>query len=159
VIYGNGRQVRDILFVEDLVRAFHMAASEIDSTAGKAYNIGGGFENTTSLNELIETLEKLHGRTIDYSYSEWRPGDQKVYVSDISRAYSDFGWKPQIKMEKGIRRLVNWVAENREMFNVEPDAKNGTLDLTEMDVFRLRGAARSSGVALLQSVAKQQRFF
>ncbi len=111
-IYGDGRQVRDILYVEDLVRAFDMAAAAIDRTAGQVYNIGGGPHQTTSLRELIAQLESICGVHIPVSYGEWRPGDQRIYVTDIRRAATEFGWAPLVDRQEGVRRLVDWLRSN-----------------------------------------------
>lgn len=108
-IYGDGRQVRDILYVEDLVRAFLMAGDALDRTAGQVYNIGGSPENTISLLELLDVLERLTGRSIARSFAEWRPGDQRVYVTNVERAGAEFGWKPEVSRFDGIERLYHWL--------------------------------------------------
>ena len=108
-IYGNGKQVRDLLFIDDLVRAFKLAALHIERTAGNIYNIGGGPANTISIwQELRPRLEKLSGRHLRVDNQAWRPGDQPVYVSDIRRAQHDFGWEPQVSTDDGLTRLWNW---------------------------------------------------
>lgn len=116
-IYGDGKQVRDILYVADLVRAFDLAAQRIDVTAGQVYNIGGGMANTISIwSEFRPLLDALSGRKLDVTYGDWRPGDQKVYVSDTRKALRDFGWQPEVGREEGVRRLGEWVNANRELF-------------------------------------------
>jgi CDP-paratose 2-epimerase len=116
-IYGDGKQVRDILFIDDLVRAFDLATEDIQVTAGQAYNIGGGPDNTIAVwREFGEVLRDLIGREIPVSYSDWRPGDQLVYVSDTRKARRDFGWQPQIGKREGIERLLYWVQNNLELF-------------------------------------------
>jgi CDP-paratose 2-epimerase len=115
-IYGDGKQVRDILFVDDLVKAFECAHKKFEIVSGKALNIGGGPENTLSINELIELLENYTGRKISPEYDDWRPGDQKVFVSNISSARSELGWKPEIRPSVGVRRLYDWVSENTSLF-------------------------------------------
>ena len=85
-IYGDGRQVRDVLFIDDLLAAYDGAVAAIDKTAGNIYNIGGGPDYTMSLLELLALLESELGRPIGHSFSEWRPGDQRVYVSDVRKA-------------------------------------------------------------------------
>jgi CDP-paratose 2-epimerase len=116
-IYGDGKQVRDILYVADLVRAFDRATQHIDVTAGQVYNIGGGMANTISIwAEFAPILEELTGRRLNVTYGDWRPGDQKVYVSSTAKALHDFGWKPEIDKLEGIHRLAEWVRTNRELF-------------------------------------------
>ena len=115
-IFGDGKQVRDILYVDDLVRAFRAAAKNIDRTAGNIYNIGGGRPNTISLLELVALLEGFTGRKINLRFGEWRPGDQPVYISDIRRAAADFGWQPQVAKDEGVRRLLEWVRANDSLF-------------------------------------------
>lgn len=112
-IYGDGRQVRDILYVSDLIKAYEMAITNIKKTKGQIYNIGGGTTFTLSLLELVEYLKKLFGRPIKYSLSKWRPGDQLVYISDIRKAEKDFGWKPKVGAQQGIRALFDWVKDNK----------------------------------------------
>lgn len=108
-IFGDGRQVRDILYVEDLVRAFETASEQIGKTAGQVFNIGGGPLNTVSLRELIAALETMCDRELAVDYAPWRPGDQRIYVTDVSRAAQEFGWSPQVAKFEGIRRLVEWM--------------------------------------------------
>ncbi len=117
-IYGDGKQVRDILYVEDLVRAFEMATEQIDTTAGQVYNIGGGPENTLSIwAEFALVLSGILERPIEFAgYDDWRPGDQRIYVSDIRKAQRDFGWEPQIGVEEGVRRITAWVLDHQELF-------------------------------------------
>ena len=96
-IYGNGKQVRDVLFVDDLVRALRLAVVRIDATAGEVFNIGGGLSNTISVwMEFGKLLEELKGEEIPVSFDQWRPGDQPCYVSDIRKAACHMGWEPQI---------------------------------------------------------------
>ncbi|MBD3229420.1 MAG: NAD-dependent epimerase/dehydratase family protein [Candidatus Lokiarchaeota archaeon] len=112
-IFGDGKQVRDILFIDDLVKAMLQATDNINKTKGKVYNIGGGPKNVISLLELLELLEKHLNKKINVSYEDWRPGDQKVYYSNIDKAKEDFGWSPIITKEKGIVKLINWVKQNK----------------------------------------------
>lgn len=117
-IYGDGKQIRDILFIDDLVRVFELAYEKRDQIAGKVYNIGGGPLNTLSLHELIRHLEKLKDEKLPLTYDDWRPGDQKVFVSNISLAENDFGWKPVVGVEEGVKKLYNWVNENKQLFDL-----------------------------------------
>ena len=113
-VYGNGKQVRDLLHVQDLVELYVTAAENIDTVKGHVYNVGGGPSQTFSLRELLQYLSKLSNRTVDYSMDEWRPGDQPVYISDIRRAEEDLGWVPQIGPEGGVKELYDWVVDNQE---------------------------------------------
>ena len=115
-IYGDGKQVRDILFISDLIQAFQLALKNINKTKGEVYNIGGGAKNTISLLELLELLEEMLNRKITYDFDTWRPGDQKVYYSDISKAKKDFNWVPEVPKEEGIRELFDWVHGNIQLF-------------------------------------------
>lgn len=111
-IYGNGKQVRDLLFIDDLVRAFRLAAQNIHKTAGNVYNMGGGPSNSVSIwHELRPRLEQFRGRPVDAQLDGWRPGDQPVYVSDTRKAQRDFGWKPRVSIDEGLRRLWDWAQE------------------------------------------------
>jgi len=116
IMYGDGKQVRDILFVDDLVRAFDTASERINKTKGQAFNIGGGPKNTISLLELIYLLEKLTGNKIKFTFDGWRPFDQKVYISDIKKAKKTFGWEPKITKEQGIKKLFDWINSEKKNF-------------------------------------------
>lgn len=114
-IYGDGKQVRDILFISDLIDAFDKAIGNIDKTTGQVYNIGGTRENSISVLELIEFLEKGLGiKSSEVGFDKWRRADQKVYISNVSKAKKDFGWKPKIGKEEGIKRLYEWMKSIRE---------------------------------------------
>ncbi len=116
-IYGDGKQVRDLLYIDDLVAAMDRAVARAEVTAGQVYNIGGGPENTLSVwREFGPLLEELSGRPIKVTYDDWRPGDQKVYISDIRKAARDFGWRPQVPVREGINRLYAWVSEHQHLF-------------------------------------------
>lgn len=119
-IYGDGKQVRDVLFVEDLVRALRGAVDKISVTAGKVYNIGGGPANTLSVwKEFGQLLAELNGEAVRVSYRDWRPGDQPCYVSDIRNVGRDLGWTPEVDKRAGIRRLWEWVSSNKEVFRTD----------------------------------------
>jgi CDP-paratose 2-epimerase len=115
-IYGDGKQVRDVLFIDDLLDAYEAAFAAPGACAGRAYNIGGGPHNTLSLLDLLEHLEKRQKRKLEYHFSDWRPGDQKVFVSDIRQAASDLDWTPKIGWVRGTEVLCDWVDDNRAMF-------------------------------------------
>jgi len=115
-VYGDGKQVRDVLFIDDLLDACLRAVGKIDSVAGEVFNIGGGPENTLSLLELLEWLERRLARPVARSFAAWRPGDQRVYVSDISRARERLGWAPRVTVASGLERLWQWVDDHRGLF-------------------------------------------
>jgi CDP-paratose 2-epimerase len=115
-IYGTGKQVRDILFVDDLVDCYLAAVERIDAVAGVTFNIGGGPANTLSLLELLEVLREYSGREVDHNFEVWRPGDQPVYVSDIRRAEELISWRPRIGVGEGLEKLYRWVIANRGSF-------------------------------------------
>jgi CDP-paratose 2-epimerase len=109
VIYGDGRQVRDVLFVDDLIDAFLRARNNIEQLAGRAFNMGGGAVKTTSLVELLAMLEPLTGRKLNVTYEDWRTGDQRYYVSD-TRAYEKATrWRATVDPESGLQRLAQWL--------------------------------------------------
>lgn len=114
-IYGDGMQVRDVLFIEDLIAAYDMAWQKIETTSGKVYNIGGGAANTMSLLELLGYLRESLEIELPVTHADWRPGDQPVYVSDISKAEAAFGWRPATGCREGVAKLIAWVQANREM--------------------------------------------
>ena len=113
-IYGNGKQVRDLLYVEDLIRAYDLFV-ESDSKHA-VYNIGGGSENTLSLLEFLGILEEELRRKSKVIFSDWRPSDQKVYISDISKVKKELDWGPNIDVKEGMKKLISWVKENKDLF-------------------------------------------
>jgi CDP-paratose 2-epimerase len=116
-IYGDGKQVRDMLYVDDLVAAYLSALDQVETVSGRIYNIGGGPRNTISIwAEFGPLLERLIGRRLEVRYGDWRPGDQPVYISDISKVERELNWQPAVAFEDGIERLVRWVEANRELF-------------------------------------------
>lgn len=116
-IYGDGKQVRDVLYIDDLVAAFKAAVQRIHAAAGQAFNIGGGAENTLSLRELIGLLQAELGKPVSYSFQPWRPADQRVFVSDIRKASAVLGWRPKISVREGIRRLLEWMENHWELLD------------------------------------------
>ena len=116
-IYGDGKQVRDVLHVEDLLNAYDAAIENIDVAKGQVYNMGGGVRNVLAVwAEFGPLLEKLLGRSIPVSHADWRPGDQRVFYADFSKAKRELGWEPRIDLEEGIEKLFNWVRKNRDLF-------------------------------------------
>lgn len=116
-IYGDGRQVRDVLHVSDLVRAYRRATERIDACRGEAINIGGGPANTLSIwSEFGPLLARLKGEPVPVNYGPWRPGDQRVFMADIRKAEALLGWRPTISPEQGVANLYEWVDRNRALF-------------------------------------------
>ena len=114
-VYGDGMQVRDILFVEDLVDAFLLARRDIDKLRGTAFNIGGGVERTTSLLELIDLIARLTGGKPKLFFESSRTGDQRYYVTDSSRFRAATGWSPRVSPRQGLHRLYDWLVESRRL--------------------------------------------
>jgi len=117
-IYGDGKQVRDILFVDDLCDAYDAAFERLPQVKGQIYNIGGGRKNTISVwVEFKPILEKLLGHEIKTNYGDWRPGDQPVFISDTRKAQKYLDWSPKTGVEEGIEKLFTWVKENQTLFH------------------------------------------
>ncbi|WP_246294764.1 NAD-dependent epimerase/dehydratase family protein [Piscinibacter koreensis] len=112
-LFGDGKQVRDILFVDDLVDAFLLAESQIDTLAGQAFNIGGGPGNVISLLDLLDRIEVLSGRRPAIAFEDWRVGDQRYYVSDTRKFQQATGWRPKVDADQGTARLFRWLEELR----------------------------------------------
>jgi len=108
-IHGTGKQVRDILYADDVVRLYFSATEHIDKAKGQAFNIGGGMENSLSLLELFETLEKQLGIEMRYKKLPWRESDQKVFVADIGKAKALLNWEPTINKNDGMQKILGWV--------------------------------------------------
>jgi CDP-paratose 2-epimerase len=107
-IYGDGRQVRDLLFVEDLVRAMRLAQDNMNLASGEAFNLGGGPNNSTSLLALIEEMQLLTGHPIEIEWGPERLGDQRWYIADTSKIRQLLGWVPSIRIREGVRALYEW---------------------------------------------------
>ncbi|MGN6136022.1 MAG: SDR family NAD(P)-dependent oxidoreductase [Aureliella sp.] len=116
-VFGDGKQIRDVLYVSDLVRAYEAAINRPDAASGQAFNIGGGPANTLSLLELLAHLKQVLGKEIEVAKSDWRPGDQKVFVCNINKAKELLGWSPEISVDDGVQRLIKWAYDNRSMFD------------------------------------------
>jgi CDP-paratose 2-epimerase len=111
-LYGDGMQVRDVLFVEDLVDALLLALDDIDLTAGQAFNIGGGPANTTSLLELVDLLSAIQRQRTPTMFEEWRLADQRFYVSDTRKFSQLTDWRPEVGVKEGVERLMQWLRES-----------------------------------------------
>jgi CDP-paratose 2-epimerase len=116
-IYGDGKQVRDVLHVNDLLNAYDIAIEKIDNAKGEVYNIGGGTRNVLAIwTEFGPILGGLLGKKIEVARADWRPGDQRVFYADFSKAKRELGWEPKIDLEEGMELLFNWVKENKNLF-------------------------------------------
>ncbi len=116
-IYGDGKQVRDVLWVDDLLDLYQAAVDRIEVAAGQVYNAGGGAENTLAVwSELGPMLETLLGHDVDVTYDDWRPGDQRIFVADIQKAERELHWRPEVGRTEGVRQLYDWVVANRSLF-------------------------------------------
>jgi len=137
-LFGDGKQVRDILYVDDLVQAFLLAERHVDRLAGQAFNMGGGPANVISLLDLLDRIEALDGRRPTISFEDWRTGDQRYYVSDTRRFQDATGWSPRIAAERGIERLYEWLRELRR----EPGVAARPASAAERPIAALAGAQR-----------------
>lgn len=121
-IYGDGRQVRDVLDVEDLLHAFEAARLHQQNTEGQIYNIGGGQANAITLLELIDEIEVLTGRRLEYELAERRLGDQFIYVTDFSKLRRDTGWQPEVSARHAVEHIYQWWKANRDLFPEEVES-------------------------------------
>ncbi len=112
-IYGDGLQVRDVLFIDDLLQALTLAQTRIGSLGGRAFNIGGGPAHTLSLVELLQIIETLSGQAPEVTYADWRASDQRYFVADARAFGSLTGWSPQVDVRTGVRWLYRWLTEQR----------------------------------------------
>lgn len=116
-IYGDGKQVRDLLHIKDLTRALIMAVDHIDVTTGQIYNIGGGASNTISIwAEFGSLLSDLLGKEVKPArFEETRPGDQRVFICDTGKAKRDFGWETSIGIREGVADLIDWISRHQDL--------------------------------------------
>ena len=113
-IYGDGKQVRDVLYIQDLINLYDKFIGS--NIKHGVFNAGGGPNNTLSLLELLDILHDITGKKAEFSKSDWRPSDQKVYISDIRKAKKNLGWEPKVSPKDGLKSLVEFVKKNREIF-------------------------------------------
>jgi len=123
-LYGDGKQVRDILFAADLVNAYSTAMENIATISGNAFNIGGGVKNTISLLELCDLIGEISGKKPAVSFEDWRPSDQKYYVSDFGKFNAITGWAPQIGTREGVQLLYEWLKQNSTNTILKKEVKN-----------------------------------
>jgi len=116
-ISGNGKQVRDVLHASDVVRLYFKAVEHIDKAKGQAFNIGGGIENSLSLIELFDILERELDVKLSYTKLSWRKSDQKVFVADINKARNLIGWQSRVDKVKGIKKMLQWITNNHYQSN------------------------------------------
>lgn len=132
-IYGSGLQVRDVLYVEDLLRAFEAVYEHQETTAGEVFNVGGGETNTVSLLELVDLVRELTGERIEFERNRLRVGDQLVYVTDYSKLNRITGWRPEVNVRSTLENMVAWFKKNREVVSsvrfVEPTSQAKTVGL------------------------------
>lgn len=117
-IFGDGKQVRDLLHIEDLLDLFEAVFKQSKTAAGRAYNVGGGEAYSRSLLEVLEVLENELGENIDLEYDDWRPGDQRVFYCNVTRAQRELGWEPRIPPEEGLQDLIGWM--RRQNWLIDP---------------------------------------
>jgi CDP-paratose 2-epimerase len=116
-LYGDGKQVRDVLYVDDLLDAYDAAIEKIERTKGQVYNMGGGPRNVLAVwAEFGPILERLLGKKIEVAHADWRPGDQRVFYADYRKARRELDWEPRIDLEQGIEMLFDWVKANQDLF-------------------------------------------
>jgi CDP-paratose 2-epimerase len=118
-IYGDGRQVRDVLFIDDLVDAFLLAQQHMKKLSGSAFNIGGGPANSISLLELLDLLAELNGGDLVIRFEDWRAADQRYYVADTGKFSGLTGWQPRVGVHEGVRRLYEWIKTGSDDFSTE----------------------------------------
>ena len=119
-IFGDGKQIRDVLRVRDLARAYEAAYERREAVSGQAFNIGGGPTNTMSLLELIRYLEEGLDISIPLQWSDWRAGDQPVFVCNVAKAEKLLGWRPATGVREGVDELLAWTRDNRQLFDILP---------------------------------------
>ena len=130
-LYGDGMQVRDILFIDDLVDAFLLAEQHRARLAGRAFNMGGGPSNAISLLELLDRIAGLRGKRVEVEFDKWRTGDQRYYVSDTRAFQQATGWRPRIDADEGIERLYAWLASRQAPVAARPKRMVARASLVE----------------------------
>ncbi|HEX2146074.1 MAG TPA: NAD-dependent epimerase/dehydratase family protein, partial [Pseudorhizobium sp.] len=112
-VYGDGKQVRDILHVDDAVSAYRATLASIDRVKGGVFNLGGGPPNSVSILGVLREIEKLTGRPLETSFGPWRAGDQYFFVADTRKLERELGWQARVRWRSGIRHLAEWLVEHR----------------------------------------------
>lgn len=115
-IYGDGKQVRDLLWVEDLIQAYLKAYEAVKNNGSMVFNIGGGTKHSVSIwREFQPVLSKETGLALETAYKDWRPGDQKVCIMNNQKVSNELGWEPKVGVEEGVAKMVQWIKENQEI--------------------------------------------
>lgn len=114
-VFGDGMQVRDVLYIDDLIDAYEAVIARPDQCRGEIFNVGGGPRQAISLLDLVAMLEDLRNKPIQLIYEDWRPGDQRVYISDISKANRVLNWHPHVTPREGVRRLYDWALASQSL--------------------------------------------
>jgi CDP-paratose 2-epimerase len=114
-IFGDGKQVRDVLYIDDLINCYETIITKPEIATGQIINIGGGPERSISLLDLIAMLEEFRGRPMTLFYEDWRPGDQRVYISNVRKAERLLGWRPTVSVQDGVRRLYDWAITSQPL--------------------------------------------
>jgi CDP-paratose 2-epimerase len=126
-IYGSGKQVRDLLYIDDLLNAFRLAMAHMDHIRGRVFNIGGGAANAVSLLEFLELIKKMHGGVPEIRFGPWRPGDQPYYVSATTAFQQATGWRPQANLTDGLARLYAFLKQREEAKAGNPHLQAATM--------------------------------
>jgi CDP-paratose 2-epimerase len=122
-IYGDGRQVRDILYADDAVAAYCALLDNLPELAGSAFNLGGGPRNAVSLLALLDHLGELLGRPVEYRFADWRVGDQRYYVSDTAALETATGWRARVGWRQGVSRLLRWFERDAGLADAQPSTR------------------------------------
>ena len=116
-IYGNGKQVRDVLYIDDLINAYQLAYKNINKAAGNVFNIGGGYENRISILDAIKKISILTNNELKINFAQTRNGDQKIYISNNDKAKKYFDWAPKVNIENGLSKMLSWIRLNKKTFS------------------------------------------
>jgi CDP-paratose 2-epimerase len=136
-IYGSGLQVRDVLYVEDLLRAFELVQEKQETTGGEVFNVGGGEGNTVSLLELMEQIREVTGARMQFERSRLRPGDQLLYITDHGKLTRLTGWKPEVDLRSALENMLAWFKKNRELIaSVRPVEVTSPRPLASLELGR-----------------------
>ncbi len=125
-VYGDGKQMRDVLHVSDAVAAYRAALDRIDAVSGMAFNLGGGPRNAVSLRAVLAEIGRLTGRPCDVAYEDWRQGDQFWFVADTGLLEARTGWRARTGWQAGLADLAEWLRENRGLPQFDPTRRRAS---------------------------------